>query len=114
MQELIDARAAVEAAIEAERDIALELHDQGHSWSEIGDAVGLSAEGARSRYATIIVDGVRQRIPVEAPFPGVSFQDYADSICVVLRRVREMVRDGEVESIRLPYRGRMVTRIVLR
>lgn len=112
MQALIDARAAVEAAIEAERDAALELHDQGRSWSEIGDAVGLSAEGARSRYATVVVDGVRQRISVEAPLPGVSLQDYANSLCVVLRRVREMVRDGEVETVTVPYRGRMVTRIV--
>lgn len=112
MQALIEARAAVEAAVEAERDVALELHDQGHSWSEIGATVGLSAEGARSRYATVVVDGVRQRISVEAPLPGVSLQDYADSLCVVLRRVREMVRDGEVETIRVPYRGRMVTRIV--
>lgn len=112
MQGLVDARAAVEAAIEAERDVALELHDQGHSWSEIGAVVRLSAEGARSRYATVVVDGVRQRIPVEAPLPGVSLQDYADSLCVVLRRVREMVRDGEVETVKVPYRGRMVTRIV--
>lgn len=49
---------------------------------------------------------------VEAPLPGVTLQDYADSLCVVLRHVREMVRDGEVETIRNPHRGRMVTRIV--
>lgn len=114
MQELVDARAVVEAAIEAKRDVARDLHDQGHSWSAIGAAVGLSAEGARSRYATAVVDGVRQRVPVEAPRPTVSLQDYADARCVVLRRVREMVRDGEVETIRVPYRGRMVTRVVLR
>ena len=58
------------------------------------------------------LDCVRQRIPLEVPLPGVSLQDYADSIPVVLRRVREMVRDGEVETIRVPYRGRMVTRII--
>ena len=112
MQSLTEARAVVNAAVEAEREVALALHDEGFSWAEIGAAVGLSAEGARSRYATIVVDGVRQRIPLEVPLPGISPRDLADVRCIPRSRVQAMIEGGEVEVVRVPYRGRTVTRIV--
>lgn len=106
------ARKAVEDAIAAEREIALDLRDSGHSWSAIGAAVGLSGEGARSRYGTVTINGVRQRISVEAPLPGASVREYASDWGVPLRRVREMIETGELRSVSVPYRGRTVTRIV--
>jgi len=112
MQSLTEVRNAVNEAIESEREIALSLHDEGASWAEIGAAVGLSAEGARSRYATIVVDGVRQRIPLEVPLPGISPRDLADVRCIPRSRVQAMIEGGEVEVVRVPYRGRTVTRIV--
>jgi len=112
MYRLTEARAVVNAAVEAEREVALALHDEGFSWAEIGAAVGLSAEGARSRYATIVVDGVRQRIPLEVPLPGISPRDLADVRCIPRSRVQAMIEGGEVEVVRVPYRGRTVTRIV--
>jgi hypothetical protein len=37
-----------------------------------------------------------------------------DLRCRLVRLVREVVQGGEVETIPLPYRGRMATRIVVR
>lgn len=112
MYRLTEARNAVNEAIEQERETALALHDEGASWREIGAAVGLSAEGARSRYATVNAGGVRQRIPLEAPLPGASPRALADVWGIPRSRVQAMVEGGEVEAVRVPYRGRLVTRIV--
>jgi len=47
---LVEFQSLIETAEEALRDCARRLHDSGHSWTEIGRALGISRQAALKRF----------------------------------------------------------------